>query len=62
MARLDPTKPNKQNTWTMTEARAKFSALARAAERDGPQFITVRGVVALVFVPAEYYDGLVAGK
>ena len=30
-------------TWALQDAKARFSELARKAEEDGPQRVTVRG-------------------
>lgn len=35
-------------TWALQDAKARFSELARKAEADGPQRVTVRGKPALV--------------
>ncbi|MFN7751217.1 MAG: type II toxin-antitoxin system Phd/YefM family antitoxin [Pseudomonadota bacterium] len=41
--------------WPIQEAKARFSALVRAAEHDGPQAITWHGrEVAVVVSRAEY--------
>lgn len=45
-------------TWALQDAKARFSELARKAERDGPQRVTVRGRPALVVMSAADYDAL----
>jgi antitoxin Phd len=46
-------------TWALQDAKARFSELARRAERDGPQRVTVRGKAALVVMSEEDYAALV---
>jgi prevent-host-death family protein len=45
-------------TWALQDAKARFSELARKAERDGPQRVTVRGKPTLVVMSAADYDAL----
>jgi prevent-host-death family protein len=49
-------------TWALQDAKARFSELARKAERDGPQRVTVRGKPALVVMSAADYDALTQRK
>jgi prevent-host-death family protein len=51
-------KQTKRNTWTVTEARRGFSALLRAAELKGPQFITRRGRLVAVMISEEEWPRL----
>ena len=44
--------------WQVQEAKARFSALVRSAEIDGPQTITVHGRRAAVVLSANDYDRL----
>ena len=44
--------------WQVQEAKARFSALVRSAETDGPQTITVHGRRAAVVLSAADYDRL----
>ena len=44
--------------WQVQEAKARFSALMRSAETDGPQAITVHGRRAAVVLSADDYDCL----
>lgn len=45
-------------SWQVQEAKARFSALVRDAEKDGPQTITVHGRQAAVVLSASDFDGL----
>lgn len=47
-----------QRTWQVHEAKARFSALVRAASSVGPQTVTVRGQRAAVVLSPEDYDRL----
>lgn len=40
------------NTWTVQDAKARFSELLDRCIEDGPQIVTRRGVEAAVLVPA----------
>ena len=44
------------DSWTVAEAKAKFSEMIRRAETDGPQTITRNGRTTVVVVPAEEWD------
>jgi prevent-host-death family protein len=44
------------DSWTITEAKAKFSEVVEKAQSDGPQIITRRGCAAVVVVAAEEWD------
>ena len=44
--------------WQGQDAKARFSALVRSAETDGPQTITVHGRRAAVVLSADDYDRL----
>ncbi len=46
-------------TWALQDAKARFSELARRAERDGPQRVTVRGRAALVVMSEADYAALI---
>ena len=41
--------------WQVQEAKAKFSAVLDAAEEEGPQIVTRRGVETAVIVPIEQW-------
>ena len=45
-------------TWQVAEAKAQFSALLDAAESEGPQVVTRRGVEAVVVVPVDQWRRL----
>lgn len=48
-------------TWSVRDAKARFSELARRAEREGPQRVTRRGKVAVV-VLSEDDDAALVGR
>lgn len=41
--------------WQVQEAKARFSAVLDAAEEEGPQVVTRRGVETAVIVPIEQW-------
>jgi prevent-host-death family protein len=43
-------------TWTVAEAKAKFSEVIDRARRDGPQRVTRNGQSAVVVVSAEEWE------
>jgi prevent-host-death family protein len=43
-------------TWTVAEAKAKFSEVVQKAEKEGPQRITRRGEDAVVVVSKKEWD------
>ena len=43
-------------TWTVVEAKAKFSEVVDKARRNGPQTITKNGSIAVVVVSAEEWE------
>jgi prevent-host-death family protein len=43
-------------TWTLAEAKAKFSEVVQKAEREGPQWITRRGEEAVVVVSKKDWE------
>lgn len=47
-------------SWQVQDAKARFSALLRAARESGPQRVTLHGRDAVVVVAAEEYDRLAA--
>ncbi|MDP3504339.1 MAG: type II toxin-antitoxin system Phd/YefM family antitoxin [Myxococcales bacterium] len=49
-------------TWSMRDAKARFSELARRAEREGPQRVTRRGKAVLVVMSERDYASLVGRK
>jgi antitoxin Phd len=46
-------------TWPVQDAKARFSELLVACEREGPQGVTKRGVEAAVLVPFAEWRRLV---
>lgn len=44
------------DTWTVAEAKAKFSEVIDRAENDGPQTVTRHGRTAVVVVAAEEWE------
>ncbi|HXT35671.1 MAG TPA: type II toxin-antitoxin system Phd/YefM family antitoxin [Chloroflexota bacterium] len=44
------------DTWTVADAKAKFSEVMDRARSDGPQMITRKGRPAVVIVAAEEWD------
>ena len=44
------------DTWTVAEAKAKFSEVLEKAQSDGPQTITRNGHKAAVIVAAEEWE------
>jgi prevent-host-death family protein len=45
-------------TWSVQDAKARFSELVATCLRDGPQLVTRRGEKAVVLVPADEWDRL----
>ena len=45
-----------KTTWTVAEAKAKFSEVVQKAETEGPQRITRRGEEAVVVVSKKEWD------
>ena len=45
-------------SWSLQDAKAKFSAVVAAAEQGAPQLVTKRGRPAVVVVAADEYDAL----
>jgi prevent-host-death family protein len=43
-------------TWTLAQAKAKFSEVVEKARANGPQTITKNGHVAVVVVSADEWD------
>jgi antitoxin Phd len=46
--------------WSVKNAKARFSELLAACEREGPQLVTKRGVETAVLVPFEEWRRLSA--
>jgi antitoxin Phd len=49
-------------TWQLQTAKARFSELFRRARAEGPQYVTRAGKEAVVVVPAEQFEQLVARR
>jgi prevent-host-death family protein len=49
-------------TWTVAEAKAKFSEMMDCARTGGPQTITKNGRAAVVIVSAEEWNGRPSGE
>lgn len=45
-------------TWQLQDAKNKFSALVERATKEGPQFVTRRGVKTVVVMSVEEYERL----
>lgn len=54
-AELVPKSPS-GSIWAMQDAKARFSALADRATREGPQFVTKRGSLSVVVLSYEEYQ------
>lgn len=48
--------------WQLQDAKNRFSALVKAAEKEGPQVITVHGQEKAVVLSAEAYQRLIQRK
>jgi antitoxin Phd len=48
--------------WALQDAKARFSELARRAEREGPQRVSVRGKPTLVVLSEADYASLLRRK
>lgn len=46
--------------WQLQTAKARFSEVFRRARSEGPQYVTRAGKEAVVIVPAEQFNELVA--
>jgi antitoxin Phd len=46
--------------WQLQTAKARFSEVFRLARSEGPQYVTKAGKEAVVIVPAEQFNELVA--
>lgn len=49
-------------TWTLQDAKARFSELVRRCLEEGPQRVTRHGEAAVVVVPAAEYDRVVSPR
>ena len=48
--------------WQLQAAKARFSELFRRARAEGPQYVTRAGKEAVVIVPAEQFEELIARR
>jgi antitoxin Phd len=48
----------RQDTWSLQDAKNRFSAVVEAARRGEPQLVTRRGTAAVVVLAAEEYARL----
>lgn len=46
------------NTWSLHDAKNRFSAVVDAAQRGQPQLVTKRGAPAVVIVAADTFERL----
>jgi antitoxin Phd len=56
--KTDPKLP----AWQLQTAKAQFSELFRRARAEGPQYVTKAGKEAVVVVPAEQFEQLIARR
>lgn len=52
----------KTRAWQLQAAKARFSELFRRARAEGPQYVTKSGKEAVVVVPAEQFEQLIARR
>jgi prevent-host-death family protein len=53
---------SKTPAWQLQTAKAQFSELFRRARAEGPQYVTKAGKEAVVVVPAEQFEQLIARR
>lgn len=51
-----------RKSWQLQTAKAQFSELFRRARAEGPQYVTKAGKEAVVVLPAEQFEDLVARR
>jgi len=61
MAKISIAYP-KTTAWQLQTAKAQFSELFRRARAEGPQYVTKSGKEAVVVVPAEQFEELIARR
>ena len=49
-------------SWQLQTAKAQFSEVFRLAHAQGPQWVTRQGKEAVVIIPAEEFERLIARK
>jgi antitoxin Phd len=57
-----PQRETKAPAWQLQTAKAQFSELFRRARSEGPQYVTKAGKEAVVVVPAEQFEQLIARR
>ena len=50
--------PTSRATWSLQDAKARFSELVRRVHQEGPQHVTVRGREEVVILSADEYRRL----
>jgi antitoxin Phd len=53
---------SKTPAWQLQTAKARFSEVFRRARAEGPQYVTKAGKEAVVIVPAEQFEQLIARR
>jgi len=53
---------SKAPAWQLQTAKAQFSELFRRARAEGPQYVTKAGKEAVVVVPVEQFEQLIARR
>lgn len=48
--------------WKLQDAKSQFSKLVEQALKDGPQYVTRRGVTTVVIVSVQEYESLTSHK
>jgi antitoxin Phd len=51
-----------KTAWQLQAAKARFSELFRKARAEGPQYVTKAGKEAVVVLPAEQFEELIARR
>ncbi len=51
-----------KNIWKLQDAKSQFSKVVENALKKGPQYVSRRGVEAVVVVSARDYEALISAK
>lgn len=51
-----------KSVWKLQDAKAKFSKVVENALKTGPQYVTRRGLKAVVILSTEEYEHLISKK
>jgi len=51
-----------KTTWKLQDARSKFGQVVENALKSGPQYVTRRGVKAVVIMSIREYEALISKK